>query len=183
MVAVSQLAINSVSRLHFLSLNANRNGLRPPSACALRILLCIDATGIDSLPHFRGRNYSRFTSLTVLCLFCTAYISQSKVLEFLRGSTGLKRVEGRSRYPASHHGSNPVSLGGFTSVTLAADRGYHLREDPHLPPSENLICHVAGEVIILIQPDISGRLEASPFQSSWGFLPRSSKVHTVGLRV
>jgi hypothetical protein len=122
----------------------------------------------------------RFTSLTVLCLFCTASVSQSKTLEFLRVSPRLKRVElDLRRLTTDQIPCPPTVLRELRHLRIEATTS----EDSHLQLFENLICPVAGDVIISVQPVFFGRLEASPFQSSWGFLPRSSKVHTMGLRV
>ena len=182
-VAVSQLTLNSVSRLRVLSLNVTATDrdhtapVHPAFPCASTLqeltlrLISMDTTILDCL---------RFTSLTVLCLLCTASISQSKALEFLRVSPRLKRVElDLRRLTTGQTPCPPTVLRDLRQMRIEATTS----EDSHLQLFENLICPVAGDVIISVQPVFFGRLEVSPFQSSWGFLPRSSKVHTMGLQV
>lgn len=183
-VAISQLTSNSVSHLRVLSLNVttmDRDHTAPvyaPFSCALALqeltlhLISLDVTIIlDCL---------QFTNLAVLSLLCTASISQSKVLEFLRVSPRLKRVElDLRRLTADETPCPPALLPGLRQLKINTTTS----GNSHLQLLTNLVCPAAEDVIISVQPVYFGPLEASPFQSSWGFFPRSSKVHTLGLQV
>jgi hypothetical protein len=182
-VAVSQLTSNSVSHLRVLSLNvtatdsdhtASAHPIFPRALALQELTLRLISTDTEVLDCLR------FTNLTVLSLFCTASISQSKALELLRVSPRLKRVElDFRRLTTDPISCPPAVLRELRELRVEATTS----EDSHLQFFENLICPVAEDVIVSVQPVYFGRLEASPFQSSWGFLPRSSKVHTLGLQV
>ena len=181
---LSKLTSNSVSHLRVLSLNvAAMDFYYPvpvhvpfPRALALQELtlrlVSVDvSTVLDCL---------KFTNLTVLSLFCTGSISQSKILEFLRASPRLKRVGlDFRRLTADQTSCPPVILRELRQLRVVATTP----GDSHLQLFSNLICPIADDVIISVQPVYLDYLEASPFQSTWGFFPRSSKVHTVGLQV
>ena len=182
-VSVSRLASNSASNLRVLLLNITAAGrdnvalvpLPFSYASALQKLsLRLDSQKI--LDCFR------FGSLIALSLFCTAAINQTKLLEFLRISPHLERVELDFHLltGASRTGCPPVHLQDLRRLRINATTS----GDSHLQLFTKIVCPVAKDVAISLHfVDLPGVETGSPLQFSWGFFPHSSQLHAVELQV
>lgn len=182
-VAVSRLASSSASHLRVLSLNVTTGGLGRVSPMDFPFSYALTLQELSLRLVSPGASATlgcfRFAGLTTLSIFCVAPISQNKVLEFLRISPRLERVELDFRYLSTDNTPcPPVHLRHLRRLRIDATTS----GDSHLQLFENLICPVAENFVISIQPIHFDATETSPFQFSWGFFPHPSQLRAIELR-
>ena len=183
-VTLSRLSSNAVSHLRALSLSismGDQDDAAPMHLPFFRALALQELTLRLVFHDIRSiLDCFRFTNLAVLSLLCTASITQTKVLKFLSISPGLRRLGLDLRRLVTDEASCPrVILRGLRQLRIDVTAS----GDSHLRLFTNLICPIAEDVIISVQPVYFGSLEASPLQPSWGFFPRSPRVHAIELEV
>lgn len=181
---VSQLTSESVSHLRVLSIIVNSVNRDPATSTHLLFSRALALRELSLSPDTPTILDSfRFPNLTTLSLICAAPINQTKVLEFLRISPGLKRVALAFQHlTTDEKPSPPVLLQSLRQLRIcAATSG-----DSHLQLVTKLTCPVAEDVSISVHPAYAGFGSFTalvPFPSSWGFFPHSSQVHAMELHV
>jgi len=178
LLSVSRLTSGSVSRLRVLTLNVDFAGRDPTVSTHLpfsRASVLRELTLYGNIPTIFDS--FRFPTLTALSLFSVAPMNQTKVLELLRVSPCLKRVDFFFFHlTAVETPCPPVLLQDLRWLRInAVTFG-----DSHLQLFTKLICPVAEDVGI--SHITFGNLTVLPFPSSWGFFPGPPQVRAMELQ-